>query len=77
MQTKQNLAARAGRWSAAHWKTATVAWLVFVVLGDENPVLAVTPQGGSRLSAIRPGCRPGVRKLKSASDEAPWSPQPP
>lgn len=28
---KQNLAARAGRWSAAHWKTATVVWLVFVV----------------------------------------------
>ena len=28
---KQNLAARAGRWSAAHWKTATLAWLVFVV----------------------------------------------
>jgi uncharacterized membrane protein YdfJ with MMPL/SSD domain len=24
-----NLAARAGRWSAAHWKTAFVAWLVF------------------------------------------------
>jgi putative drug exporter of the RND superfamily len=29
---KQNLAARAGRWSAAHWKTATLAWLVFVVV---------------------------------------------
>jgi len=28
----QNLAARAGRWSAAHWKTATVAWVAFVVL---------------------------------------------
>jgi RND superfamily putative drug exporter len=26
-----NLAARAGRWSAAHWKTATIGWLVFVV----------------------------------------------
>jgi len=26
-----NLAARAGRWSAAHWKTATVAWIVFVI----------------------------------------------
>ncbi|HEX5450062.1 MAG TPA: MMPL family transporter, partial [Gaiellaceae bacterium] len=26
-----NLAARAGRWSAAHWKTATLGWLVFVV----------------------------------------------
>jgi len=27
-----NLAARAGRWSAEHWKTATAIWLVFVVL---------------------------------------------
>ena len=33
-----NLAARAGRWSAAHWKTAFVAWLcfaaVFYVVGN-------------------------------------------
>jgi uncharacterized membrane protein YdfJ with MMPL/SSD domain len=29
---RQNLAARAGRWSAAHWKTATVVWVAFVVL---------------------------------------------
>jgi uncharacterized membrane protein YdfJ with MMPL/SSD domain len=28
----QNLAARAGRWSAQHWKTATGAWLVFVAV---------------------------------------------
>jgi uncharacterized membrane protein YdfJ with MMPL/SSD domain len=27
-----NLAARAGRWSAAHWKTATFGWIAFVVL---------------------------------------------
>ncbi len=26
-----NLAARAGRWSAAHWKTATFGWLALVV----------------------------------------------
>jgi RND superfamily putative drug exporter len=32
MDTSHNLAARAGRWSAAHWKTATVLWLVFVVV---------------------------------------------
>jgi uncharacterized membrane protein YdfJ with MMPL/SSD domain len=33
-----NIAARAGRWSAAHWKTATFGWLAFVlvavVIGD-------------------------------------------
>jgi uncharacterized membrane protein YdfJ with MMPL/SSD domain len=28
---KRNLAARAAAWSAAHWKTATVGWLVLVV----------------------------------------------
>ena len=27
-----NLAARMGRWSAAHWKTATFGWLGFVVV---------------------------------------------
>ncbi len=29
---KQNLAARAGRWSAGHWKTATLLWLAFVIV---------------------------------------------
>jgi uncharacterized membrane protein YdfJ with MMPL/SSD domain len=27
-----NIAARAGRWSAAHWKTATFGWIAFVVV---------------------------------------------
>ena len=30
--TQGNLAARAGRWSAAHWKTATFGWVAFVVV---------------------------------------------
>jgi uncharacterized membrane protein YdfJ with MMPL/SSD domain len=29
---RENIAARAGRWSAAHWKTVTIGWLVFAVL---------------------------------------------
>ena len=29
---KRNLAARMGRWSAAHWKTATFGWLAFVLV---------------------------------------------
>ena len=29
--TSNNLAARMGRWSADHWKTATFGWLAFVV----------------------------------------------
>jgi RND superfamily putative drug exporter len=31
-QPHLNLAARMGRWSAAHWKTATFGWLAFVVV---------------------------------------------
>src|SRR5436305_6458503 len=31
-QQKRNLAARMGRWSAAHWKTATFGWLALVVV---------------------------------------------
>ena len=30
--TNRNLAARMGRWSADHWKTATFGWLAFVVV---------------------------------------------
>ena len=30
--SRPNLAARAGRWSAGHWKTASAAWLVFVLV---------------------------------------------
>jgi uncharacterized membrane protein YdfJ with MMPL/SSD domain len=31
-QTHSNLAARMGRWSAAHWKTATFGWIAFVLV---------------------------------------------
>src|SRR5919198_3725762 len=31
MQTTRNIAARAGRWSAQHRKTAIIGWLVFVL----------------------------------------------
>jgi len=29
---KTNLAGRAGRWSAAHWKRAAFGWILFAVL---------------------------------------------
>ncbi len=32
LKHSQNLAARMGRWSAGHWKTAVVAWFAFVAL---------------------------------------------
>src|SRR4051794_30505175 len=31
-QRRPNLPARVGRWSAAHWKTATFGWLALVLL---------------------------------------------
>jgi RND superfamily putative drug exporter len=37
-----NLAARAGRWSAAHWKTATLGWLVLVIAAIAAGSLAGT-----------------------------------
>ncbi len=43
---KPNLAERAGRWSAAHWKTAAFGWLAFVaiavVLGQTLGVVNLT-----------------------------------
>src|ERR671919_1461867 len=46
-RTKHNLAARMGRWSASHWKTAVFGWLAFVVvafrLGDMVGVKNVDP----------------------------------
>ncbi|HXK15378.1 MAG TPA: MMPL family transporter [Gaiellaceae bacterium] len=32
MAVRTNLAGRAGRWSAAHWKTATFGWLGFAII---------------------------------------------
>jgi uncharacterized membrane protein YdfJ with MMPL/SSD domain len=31
LSPSRNLAARMGRWSASHWKTATLGWLAFVI----------------------------------------------
>src|SRR5581483_6492573 len=31
MRQSNNIAARMGRWSAAHWKTAVFGWLAFVI----------------------------------------------
>ena len=39
-----NIAARAGRWSAAHWKTATIGWLVLVVAAIAAGSIAGTKQ---------------------------------
>jgi RND superfamily putative drug exporter len=44
---RQNLAARAGRWSADHWKTATALWILVVVVA----VVAGSMAGTHKLSS--------------------------
>jgi hypothetical protein len=39
---KPNLAARAGRWSAAHWKTATFGWIALVAVAATLGTMAGT-----------------------------------
>jgi RND superfamily putative drug exporter len=52
-----NIAARAGRWSAAHWKTATFAWIAFVVaavaVGSFAGTKALTDAEGSQGETAR------------------------
>ena len=56
----QNLAARMGRWSAAHWKTATFGWLAFVLVafglggmvGTRNIDNAAGPGESGRMDRI-------------------------
>jgi uncharacterized membrane protein YdfJ with MMPL/SSD domain len=44
---RRNLAARAGRWSASHWKTATFGWLAFVAAAVFIGVAVGTKQLGA------------------------------
>src|SRR4051812_47682565 len=39
-----NLAARMGRWSASHWKTAVFGWLGFIVLAVAVGMTVTTKQ---------------------------------
>jgi len=43
---RTNIAARAGRWSAAHWKTATFGWLALVVAATAAGMLVGTNKLG-------------------------------
>ncbi len=43
-----NLAARAGRWSASHWKTATFGWIAFVLVAVAiGSIVGTKPLGDS------------------------------
>src|SRR5437764_8440166 len=53
----RNLAARMGRWSAAHWKTATFGWLALVVaavaVGSLTGAVKLTDAEGSQGETAR------------------------
>src|SRR4029453_10525496 len=59
--TDRNLAARMGRWSASHWKTATFGWLAFVlvafglggIVGTKNISNSAGPRACGRMDGIR------------------------
>ena len=58
--TDRNLAARMGRWSASHWKTATFGWLAFVLVafglggtvGTKNIASSAGPGESGRMDRI-------------------------
>ena len=62
-----NIAARAGRWSAAHWKTAVSAWLVFCIVAIALGAVAGTRDaeaGGHRRGRDEDGrADPAGRRL--------------
>ncbi len=75
----RNIAARAGRWSAAHWKTATFGWLALVVdrraarlagrdeAADAMPSRATArPRAPSRSSRMRASSTRSARACSSS-----------
>ena len=60
LKSSQNIAARMGRWSARHWKTATFGWLAFVLVafglggavGTRNIANSAGPGESGRMDRI-------------------------
>ena len=75
----RNLAARMGRWSAAHWKTATFGWLVFVVvafaLGGMVGTKNIDPNA-RRAGRVRPHGQDPGRRLQAARRRERPDPEP-
>src|SRR2546429_3966099 len=59
-----NFAARAGRWSAAHWKTATFGWLAFVAVA----IVAGMAVGSVKLTDAEQGTGETARAQGILSD---------
>ena len=68
-----NLAARAGRWSAAHWKTATFGWLAFVaaavVLGAMHGTIPQTDAEQTNGQAARAQQMLAAAHVKNVASE--------
>ncbi|MGE5434656.1 MAG: MMPL family transporter, partial [Candidatus Doudnabacteria bacterium] len=62
---RENLAARVGRWSARHWKTAVFGWLAFVLVAFELGNLV----GTNSLSVNEPGPGESGRVQQILNDE--------
>ena len=67
MQQSRNIAARAGRWSARHRKTAVLGWIVFVVLA----FMAGNNLGTETLTAEDSGVGDSGRAAQIAKDAYP------
>src|ERR1700746_1251717 len=72
-EAKMNLAARAGRWSAAHWKTATLGRLAFVaaavVLRSMHGTTKLTDAERTNGQAGRPEQMPAAAGVKNVASE--------
>ena len=62
---RENLAARAGRWSARHWKTAVFGWLAFVLVAFYLGMVV----GTDSLSVNEPGPGESGRVQRILNDE--------
>ena len=62
---RENLAARAGRWSARHWKTAVFGWLAFVFVAFALGHVV----GTDSLSVDEPGPGESGRVQRILNDE--------
>ena len=61
----ENLAARVGRWSARHWKTAVFGWLAFVLVAFYLGMVV----GTNSLSVNEPGPGESGRVQRILNDE--------
>ena len=68
-----NLAARVGRWSAAHWKTATFGWLAFVtaavIFGSLHGTISQTDAEQTNGQAARAEQMLAAAHVKSVASE--------